>query len=243
MPYADAQGMRTRIVPLVAVLTALCGAVSTAAANTSHDGWPPLTGMLLMNKQDQARPLDGRPGHDPFDGTQASYRCSSRLDRKTECVPDGTQLLATLNGVLCTTIEALDRAFHQPLDARCTSQLPVITIVPATIGHNELLGGHGNNVIHAGPAGDVIWGDYKPTGGSAAQVNYLYGGAGNDFIYASHGTNYIWTGGGRDIVHAHFGGGEIHCDSSTVTVYLSHMSRRHYRLFGCRHISYKTLGY
>jgi hypothetical protein len=30
------------------------------------------TGMTLMNKRNQSRPLDGRPGHDPFDGTDPS---------------------------------------------------------------------------------------------------------------------------------------------------------------------------
>ena len=30
--------------------------------------------------------------------------------------------------------------------------------------HNELLGGHGNDAITGGDVGDVIWGDYKPSG-------------------------------------------------------------------------------
>jgi len=113
------------------------------------------------------------------------------------------------------------------------------THVPRNIGHNELLGGHGNDTIHAGPAGDVIWGDYKPCCQPETQVDHLYGGPGNDFIYASHGLNYIYTGGGRDVVHGHFGRGEIHCDSPHVLVYLSRRSRRLYRLFGCTHVSYK----
>jgi hypothetical protein len=53
----------------------------------------------------------------------------------------------------------------------------------------------------------------------------------------------IWTGGGSDVVHAHFGRGEIHCQGGNPIVYLSHRSRRAYRLFGCRRISYFTLGY
>jgi hypothetical protein len=107
--------------------------------------------------------------------------------------------------------------------------------------HNELLGGHGDDTISAGQMGDVIWGDYKPCCQPTTQVDRLYGGPGNDFIYASHGINFIYTGGGRDIVHAHFGrAGEIHCDSPRVLVYLSHRSRPHYHLYGCRHISYKT---
>jgi Ca2+-binding RTX toxin-like protein len=109
--------------------------------------------------------------------------------------------------------------------------------------HNELLGGHGNDVLVAGDAGDVLWGDYKPGGQPTSQVDRIDGGAGNDFIYASHGQNIIFTGGGSDTVHAHFGRGEIHCGSPQTIVFLSHRSRPHYRLFGCRRISYKTLGY
>jgi hypothetical protein len=113
----------------------------------------------------------------------------------------------------------------------------------STDRHNELLGGHGDDTIHAGAAGDVIWGDYKPGGQPTTQVDHLYGGPGNDFIYASHGTNYIWTGGGVDVVHAHFGRGWIHCQSATTTVFLSRSGRHGWHLRGCGHISYKTLGY
>jgi hypothetical protein len=106
--------------------------------------------------------------------------------------------------------------------------------------HNELLGGHGSDTIRAGNAGDVIWGDYKPCCQPTTQVDSLFGGPGNDHIYASHGTNYIHTGGGRDLVHAHFGrGGEIHCDSRRVKVYISHRSRPRYRLFGCHVLDYR----
>jgi Ca2+-binding RTX toxin-like protein len=109
--------------------------------------------------------------------------------------------------------------------------------------HNELLGGHGNDVIVAGAAGDVLWGDYKPGGQPESQVDHLIGGPGRDFIYASHGTNVIETGAGRDVVHAHFGRGSITCGSARTIVFLSHRSRRGYALHGCKRISYKTLGY
>jgi Ca2+-binding RTX toxin-like protein len=105
-------------------------------------------------------------------------------------------------------------------------------------GHNELLGGHGDDTIYAGPNGDVIWGDYKPCCQPTTQVDHLYGGPGNDFLYASHGLDYIYTGGGVDVVHAHFGHGEIHCQSDTVTVFLTRQSRHRYKLFGCHQISY-----
>jgi len=135
-------------------------------ANTSHAGWPALTGMLLMNKQDQSRPLDGRVGHDPFDGTDATYACDG-LHQDTHC-DRGHPGFSFLGGGL----------------------------VPADIGRNYLLGGHGNNTIYAGPLGDVMWGDYKPSGDPASQINHIYGGPGPDVIYAAHGANYIATGGG-----------------------------------------------
>jgi len=108
--------------------------------------------------------------------------------------------------------------------------------------HNELLGGHGNDTIIGGRKGDVIWGDYKPSGQPTTQVDRLYGRGGRDFIYASHGLNYVFTGAGRDIVHAHFGRGEIHCGSSDVVVYISHRSRPRYHLVGCRRVSYRPDG-
>jgi Ca2+-binding RTX toxin-like protein len=108
--------------------------------------------------------------------------------------------------------------------------------------HNKLLGGHGNDTIQAGAIGDVLWGDYKPSGQPTSQHDTILGGAGKDFIYASHGTNDIVTGGGPDQVHAHFGHGTIKCNSDKATIFLSHKSRKLYKLTGCTRISYKTTG-
>lgn len=211
------------------LICALVLAVATidapaALANASHAGWPQITGMLLMNKLDHARPLDGRPGMDPFDGTDSTYSCDE-VHLSTFCIDGGPGFVSIH--------DRSGRHAHDSGDLRDN-------LVPNDIGHNELLGGHGNNVIHAGPSGDVIWGDYKPSGAPPTQYNHLYGGPGDDFIYAAHGTSIIWTGGGRDVVHAHFGRGTIHCESSTVTVFLSHKSRPRYTLDGCTHISYKS---
>ena len=109
--------------------------------------------------------------------------------------------------------------------------------------HNELLGGHGNDTIRAGHVGDVLWGDYKPSGQPTTQVDRIYGGRGKDFIYASHGENLIYARGGADQIHAHFGHGAIYCGHGDVTVFLSHRSRKVYRLHSCKRISYKTEGH
>jgi Ca2+-binding RTX toxin-like protein len=191
---------------LVLLLSMLLLLPAAASGKASHAGWPKITGMLLMNGANQSRPLDGRPGNDPFGGTDPSYSCDG-VHKKSSCV-------------------------------HASSHHKRTRVVPRNIGHNELLGGHGHDTIHAGPAGDVIWGDFRPCCQPTSQVDRLYGGPGKDHIYASHGRNLIFTGGGRDLVHAHFGQGEIHCESDRVLVYLSHRSRRGYDLFGCGHISY-----
>ena len=59
--------------------------VGSAAANTSHAGWPHRTGMLLMNKRDQSRPLDGRAGNDPFGGADSSYSCDG-VHKSSACI-------------------------------------------------------------------------------------------------------------------------------------------------------------
>ena len=160
--------MRSTLALGLAALATI-GSTGVAIGKASHEGWPKINGLLMMNSRDQSRPLTGHPTR-----------------------------------------------------------------------HNELLGGHGNDTIRAGGAGDVIWGDYKPCCQPNTQVDRLFGGPGNDHIYTSHGVNYIHTGGGRDFVHAHFGrGGQIYCDSPRVHVYISHRSRGRYQLFGCHHLDYR----
>jgi Ca2+-binding RTX toxin-like protein len=190
------------LLAFTALLVLACS--GTALANTSHEGWPSITGVLLMNKQDQSRPLDARPGHDLFGGADASYSCDG-LHKNRSC--------AHSSGVI------------------------------ARRGHNELLGGHGNDTIFAGPQGDVLWGDYKPSGQPSTQVDRLSGGNSRDFIYASHGTNIIRAGGGNDWVKAHYGRGIIDCGGGTDILYVSRRAQKSYKITHCETISHKTLGY
>jgi hypothetical protein len=106
--------------------------------------------------------------------------------------------------------------------------------------HNELLGGHGNDTITAGDAGDVMWGDYKPSGQPATQRDVITGGPAKDHIYASHGTNTIVTNGGADWVHAHFGRGSITCTTKQPLIFLSHSSKPRYKLHGCTRITFRS---
>jgi hypothetical protein len=109
--------------------------------------------------------------------------------------------------------------------------------------HNYLLGGYGNDTIYGGNAGDVIWGDYHPSGEST-QTAIIHGGNGENYIYSNDTVNYVWTGRSpQTVVHAHSGSGVIHCESPGIVVYTSHHALPHYKLDGCRHISFYSVGY
>jgi hypothetical protein len=110
--------------------------------------------------------------------------------------------------------------------------------------HNYLLGGYGSDTIYGGDAGDVIWGDYHPSGWPSFQTAVIHAGNGPNFIYANDTVNYVWTGTSPNtVVHAHEDSGVIHCENPHIVVFTSHRALPHYKLDGCRHISFYSVGY
>jgi hypothetical protein len=101
---------------------------------------------------------------------------------------------------------------------------------------DELLGHHGNDFIRGGRAADVIWGDWDPVGNTAAQRDRLSGGAGNDWIYTSHGTNSVRAGSGNDVVWAFYGRGTVDCGPGTD--YVRKRYSNQYRFRNCE----RTIG-
>jgi RTX calcium-binding nonapeptide repeat (4 copies) len=110
--------------------------------------------------------------------------------------------------------------------------------------HNYLLGGYGNDTIYGGNAGDVIWGDFHESGWPRRQTAVIHAGNGKNYIYANDTYNYVWTGRNpHTVVHAHENSGIIHCQNRHIVVYTSHHALPHYKLRGCRHISFYSVGY
>ena len=110
--------------------------------------------------------------------------------------------------------------------------------------HNYLLGGYGDDTIYGGDSGDVIWGDYHPSGWPSHQTAVIHAGNGKNFIYSNDTVNYVWTGANpATVVHAHSGSGVIHCENPHIVVFTSHHAKPHYKLDGCRRISFYSVGY
>jgi hypothetical protein len=109
------------------------------------------------------------------------------------------------------------------------------TLVGLEHVHNWLLGGYGNDTIYAGDAGDVIWGDYQPEGQPESQRDYIHGGAGEDWIYSSHGYNEIWTGAGNDHLALVYGHGVVFCDGGGLKTFVMRYlpQNRPWKLIGC----------
>jgi Ca2+-binding RTX toxin-like protein len=103
-----------------------------------------------------------------------------------------------------------------------------------TDGADMLLGGPGDDTIRGGPGKDVLWGDRYPVprnGGT--QVDRMFAGAGDDWIYASHGRNVIFAGAGNDHVFAYFGRGVIDCGAGYDVLTLDRTTEKRYRYSGC----------
>lgn len=110
--------------------------------------------------------------------------------------------------------------------------------------HNYLLGGYGDDTIYGGDSGDVIWGDYHPSGWPAHQTAIIHAGNGRNVIYANDTVNYVWTGTNpATVVHVHENSGVVHCENPHQIVFTSHRALPRYKLDGCRRISFFSVGY
>src|SRR5688500_1282513 len=77
--------------------------------------------------------------------------------------------------------------------------------------NDELLGHHGSDTISGGAGHDILWGDWDPRNNNGSQRDVLRGGAGNDWLYPSHGSSRVYGGPGNDRLWAFYGRGTIDC--------------------------------
>jgi len=151
-------------------------------------------------------------------------------------------LVATVPALAMTSHAGWPGDQHLVMDRGPAGRANVLTGRPGV--HNYLLGGYGDDTIYGANAGDVIWGDYHPSGWPSFQTAVIHAGNGPNFIYANDTVNYVWTGTNPNtVVHAHENSGVIHCQNPRIVVFTSHHALPHYKLDGCKRISFYSVGY
>ena len=204
--------MRRVVLVVPAAVAVLLALVAGAGANTSHDGWPKIDGVLLMNKTDSSRPLDARPGHDPFGGRDRRYSCDA-IHKRGKCHRRFVRLRGT--------------------HAR---------VMTSRHGHNELLGGHGSDAIHAGPWGDVIWGDYKPSGQPNRPARPDLGRPGARPHLRQPRPQRDPRRRRQRLDQGPLRRRLVNCGAGNDLLYISRRAQKHYKIRNCERISHKTLG-
>jgi Ca2+-binding RTX toxin-like protein len=106
--------------------------------------------------------------------------------------------------------------------------------------NDELLGHHGSDVLSGRAGSDILWGDWDPVGQPESQNDLIYGGAGNDFIYGSHGRNVIHAGQGNDAISVHYGRGVVDCGPGRDIYHVAKTIKKGYRFKNCEKVDYRS---
>ncbi len=105
--------------------------------------------------------------------------------------------------------------------------------------NDELMGHHTSDVLQGFGGSDVLWGDFDPVGQPPSQVDRIYGGTGEDFIYGSHGRNIIRGGPGNDAISVHYGRGVVNCGPGRDIYHVARSRRKNYRFRNCEKVDYR----
>jgi Ca2+-binding RTX toxin-like protein len=105
---------------------------------------------------------------------------------------------------------------------------------------DELLGYHGSDKLYGKDGSDVLWGDWAPSGQPTSQNDYIAGGNGRDFIYASHGRNVIDGGAGNDAISAHYGHGTIDCGPGKDIYHVPKSLIKKYKVKNCEKVDRRS---
>jgi Ca2+-binding RTX toxin-like protein len=104
---------------------------------------------------------------------------------------------------------------------------------------DELLGHHGSDTLRGRDGSDVLWGDWDPKGQPGTQKDVIYGGAGTDFIYGSHGSNTIFAGAGNDVISVHYGRGLVDCGPGRDIYHVARSRKKGYKFRNCEKVEYR----
>lgn len=105
---------------------------------------------------------------------------------------------------------------------------------------NELLGWHGSDTLYGGDEPDVLWADHIGTHQPSGQVNRLYGGGNDDYLYSARGMNILSGGPGNDAIKARYGHGTIDCGPGRDIVHLPKKRRSSWKFTGCEAFEYRS---
>jgi Ca2+-binding RTX toxin-like protein len=110
-----------------------------------------------------------------------------------------------------------------------------------TAKNDELLGGHGDDVLSGVGGSDVIWGDHKAADNNGHQHDTVRAGRGADWVYASHGRNTLYGGPGDDTIRVWFGRGFVDCGAGTDDIlYVSKTQNKKVKRRNCERVSHKS---
>jgi Ca2+-binding RTX toxin-like protein len=109
-----------------------------------------------------------------------------------------------------------------------------------TAKNDELLGHHGSDRLYGKEGSDVLWGDWQGPGQPLSQRDYISGGGGSDFIYASHGHNTILGGAGNDAISAHYGRGTIDCGPGRDIYHVPKSLKKAYKVKNCEKVDRRS---
>ena len=109
-----------------------------------------------------------------------------------------------------------------------------------TDASDQLMGHHTSDVLRGFDGSDILWGDFDPVGQPATQVDKIYGGRGEDFIYGSHGRNVIRAGKGNDAISVHYGRGMLDCGPGRDIYHVARTRKHRYKFRNCEKVDYRT---
>lgn len=142
-------------------------------------------------------------------------------------------------GIPCPTCADHDQWPRIDLENVQRSDKVGSTFLTGSHENDELMGHHTSDTLRGEGGSDVIWGDYDPNNQPASQVDKIWGGDGNDFIYGSHGRNVIRAGAGNDAISVHYGRGYVNCGPGRDIYHVARSRRKGYRFKNCEKVDYR----